>query len=183
MKRLFRLKYPKIFILLLMALFAYILFSNLLLAEYVTKLHQFNYLSVFLFGTLFSFGFTTPFAIGYFITYNPTNIWLAGIIAGFGAMIADLIIFKFVKFSFKDEFEKLRKEKITKQIDFEMKKIFGKKIKHYLMYAFAGIIIASPLPDEAGVTMLAGLTHIKPSALAIISFICNTLGILIFLNI
>lgn len=181
MKKLFRLKYPKIFILLLVALFAYIIFSNLFIAEYITRLHRLNYLSVFLFGTLFSFGFTTPFAIGYFVTYNPSNIWLAGIVAGLGAMIADLFIFKFVKFSFDDEFKKIKKEKITQEIDMEMKRILGKKIKHYLMYAFAGIIIASPLPDEVGVTMLAGLTNIKPNILAIIGFIFNTIGILIIL--
>jgi uncharacterized membrane protein YdjX (TVP38/TMEM64 family) len=50
------------------------------------------------------------------------------------------------------------------------------------MYAFAGILIASPLPDEAGVIMLAGLTKIKTWALAIISIILNTIGILIMLS-
>ena len=49
------------------------------------------------------------------------------------------------------------------------------------MYAFAGILIASPLPDEAGVTMLAGLTKISVKSLALISFILNTLGIIILL--
>ena len=50
------------------------------------------------------------------------------------------------------------------------------------MYAFVGILIASPLPDEIGVIMLAGLTKINFKILAIISFILNTLGILIILS-
>jgi len=57
----------------------------------------------------------------------------------------------------------------------------NEKIRIYLMYAFAGILIASPLPDEAGVTMLAGLTKISVKSLALISFILNTLGIIILL--
>lgn len=183
MNRLFKIKYPKILALIGFTLFAYILFSDPFFIDYVKNLHQFDYYSMFLFGSLFTFGFTTPFAIGYFITYIPSNIWLAGLMGGIGATLGDLLIFKFVKFSFKDEFEKIRKEKITKKVDYTLRKILGKKIKHYLMYAFAGIIIASPLPDEAGVTMLAGLTDIEPSILAIISFIFNTLGILIFLSI
>ena len=183
MKRLFKFKYPKILALIGFTLLAYILFSDPFFAEYVKELHHFGYYSMFLFGSLFTFGFTTPFAIGYFLTYTPTNIWIAGIIGGIGATIGDLLIFKFVKFSFEDEFNKIRKEKITRKIDNKLRKLLGRKIKTYLTYAFAGIIIASPLPDEAGVTMLAGLTEIKPSILAIISFIFNTIGILIFLRI
>ena len=49
------------------------------------------------------------------------------------------------------------------------------------MYAVAGLIIASPLPDEAGIILLAGLTKIKASILAPISLAMNTLGILILL--
>lgn len=181
MKRLFKIKYPKIITLILVGLFAYFIFTDLYFATKIENLHSLNYLSSLLFGMLFSFGFTTPFAMGYFLTLNPTNILLTGIVAGFGAMISDFLIFKFVKFSFNDEFERLKKEKLSRKIDHEMKKIFGRKIKHYLMYAFSGIIIASPLPDEVGVTMLAGLTDIKPSILAIVSFIGNTTGIIIML--
>jgi uncharacterized membrane protein YdjX (TVP38/TMEM64 family) len=51
------------------------------------------------------------------------------------------------------------------------------------MYAIAGLIISSPLPDELGVSMLAGLTTINAKKLSIISFIMNSLGILIMLMI
>jgi len=183
MKRLFKLKYPKILTLIEFALLAYIIFSDPFFAEYVKELHQYGYYSMFFFGSLFTFGFTTSFAIGYFITYTPANIWLAGLIGGMGAMIGDLVIFKFVKFSFEEEFKKIKREKITREVDHLIKRAVGRKIKHYLMYAFAGIIIASPLPDEAGVVMITGLTEIKPITLAIISFIFNTLGILIFLRV
>jgi len=50
-------------------------------------------------------------------------------------------------------------------------------IRHYLLYVFAGIILATPLPDEVGVSMLAGLTTIKPMKLAIIGFILHSAAI------
>jgi len=51
------------------------------------------------------------------------------------------------------------------------------------MYLFAGVFIASLLPDEAGVIILAGLTKLSARALSVIGFVLNSLGILIILSI
>ena len=80
-----------------------------------------------------------------------------------------------------DEFERLGKTKMMKKTSYYIQKFFDHKIKVCLMYAFAAILIASPLPDEAGIILLAGLTKIKAFALGVISIICNTAGILILL--
>jgi uncharacterized membrane protein YdjX (TVP38/TMEM64 family) len=183
MKRLFKFKYPKIIALIITIILAYIIFSNPKVGEFVSHLGALSYLGTFLAGMLFSFGFTAPFSAGFFITLNPGNIWLAGIIGGLGAMCSDLLIFKFIRFSFRDELRKLKKEKISREIENMINKTLGNKIRIYLMYAIAGIMIASPLPDEAGVIMLAGLTRIKPKILAFISFLLNTAGILVLLYI
>ena len=93
----------------------------------------------------------------------------------------DLLIFNVIKISFNDELQRLKKTKIMREIKEIIKKDLGKRLQHYLLYVFAGILIATPLPDEAGISMLAGLTHIKQKILAPISFILHTLGILIIL--
>jgi hypothetical protein len=181
MKRLFKLKYPKLFFLILTVVLAYFIFSNETtkgLVNYEGKEH-FGY--VFLFGSLFTFGFTTPFAIGYFLTYSTQNVLLNAIVGGVGAVIADLTIFKLIKFSFMDEFNKLKREKRIKNIRKMFDLHLPKKIKLYLSFIFAGIIIASPLPDEIGVSMLAGMTKIKVFQLAVLSFVFNSLGIAILL--
>ena len=54
-------------------------------------------------------------------------------------------------------------------------------LKKYFVPVLAGFIIASPLPDEIGVIMLAGLTKIKIGILVVLSLILNTLGILVLL--
>jgi hypothetical protein len=55
-------------------------------------------------------------------------------------------------------------------------------IAHYLTFAFAGFLFASPLPDEAAVMVLAGISKINIRTLAIISFVFNTIGIFILLS-
>ena len=182
MKKLFKFKYPKIILLLITIVLSYLIFKNPLVSNYLAHLGNLGYFGVLLGGILFAFGFTAPFSVGLFISLNPSNIWLAGIIGGLGALIADLLIFKFIKFSFKDEFNRLKNTKTLKSIDFLIQRSLGTKIKLYLMYVFAGILIASPLPDEIGVIMLAGLTKINFKVLAILSFVLNTLGILIVLS-
>lgn len=182
MKKLFKFKYPKIMLLLLVIVFSYFIFRNPSISNYLSHLGNLGYLSIFIGGILFAFGFTAPFSVGLFISVAPSNIWIAGIIGGFGALISDLLIFKLIKFSFTEEFKRLSKTKGMKSIVLLIQRSLGVKIKVYLMYVFAGILIASPLPDEIGVIMLAGLTKINFKILAIISFILNTLGILIILS-
>ena len=174
-------KYPKLFILVICILAAYFLFSNPIVQSSINTLQEFRYLGLFVAGMLFAFGFSAPFAVGFFITLQPQSIILAGLIAGMGALFSDILIFRFIKISFMDEFEELKKTKIILNTQKAMNKGFGLRISNYLLYAFAGILIASPLPDEVGVTMLAGLTKIKAYVLATISFILNTFGIIIIL--
>jgi uncharacterized membrane protein YdjX (TVP38/TMEM64 family) len=168
-------------LLVLAIILAYILFRNPTIQDFISHLGTLNYLGIFIAGMLFAFGFTAPFSVGFFISLNPSNIWIAGIIGGLGALISDLIIFSTIKISFEDEFKRLRNSKIVVKLTRLIERNLTKKIKVYLMYAFAGILIASPLPDEAGITMLAGFTKIKVKALAVISYVLNTIGILVIL--
>ena len=176
-KRIFRFRYPKLIIFLLCIFAAYILFNNKNFNQFIF-LTEIGYLSTFIGGILIAFGFTAPFGIGFLISSSPQNIFIGALIGGIGAMISDLIIFKFIKFSFMNEFKELEKTKTIKKIEKIVKENKRILIKHYLIYVFAGIIIISPLPDEIGVSMLAGLTTIKANKLALISFILHTLAIL-----
>jgi len=181
MKRLFKFRYPKIVAFAISIIIAYFIFSNPIIKDSVSHLGTLSYVGVFIAGALFTLGFTSPFAAGFFITLNPLNILLSAAIGGLGALAGDMLIFYFIRVSFMDEFNRLKKTKLIRNIQKLIEKKLGHKIRIYLMYAFAGFLIASPLPDEAGVTMLAGLTTIKAFTLARISYILNSLGILILL--
>lgn len=180
-KKLFKIKYPKLLLLTISIVLAYYLFSQPLTQNFISRLGTLNYISSFTFGILISFGFSAPFAIGYFITAHSGNIFLLAIIGGLGASLGDIIIFKTIKFSFMNEFEKIKRTDLIKKIRTIVNKNKSILIRHYLIYVFAGILIATPLPDEIGISMLAGLTTIHPKKLAVICFILHTLFIAIIL--
>lgn len=181
-KKPFSFKYPKLLFFAVMVVLAYFVFTNSFFVNIAQKLTGYGYLSAFIGGLLFSYGFTTPFAIGIFLNTSVQNIFLASIIGGFGALLADYTIFKLIKLSFMNEFLQIEKTPVVKAFINFMHKNVNSKINLYLIYIFAGFIIASPLPDEVGVAMLAGLGHIKPRVFAIISILMNSIGIFIMLS-
>lgn len=181
LKKIFGFKYPKLSLLIISIILAYLFFRTFPVQNYFYNLGNLSYIGIFIAGILFAFGFTAPFAVGFFIGLNPPNLLLAGIIGGTGALAADVFIFHAIKVSFNDEFNRLKKTYLFVRAKNTFNKLPFEKIKLYLMYAFAGILIASPLPDELGITLLAGLTQIKARVLALLSFILNTFGILVLL--
>ena len=175
------LKYPKLIALIIIIFVAYYFFTYPLFEGIVKRIANLGYISIFLSGTLYTYGFTMPFAVGILATSNPPNIILASLIAGFGALISDLVIFKTVRITLMDEFKQLKKTKLLTTVNRLIKKNINAKIKLYLLYVLAGFAIASPLPDEIGVIILAGLSNIKSGIFGIISFLLNTAGILVIL--
>jgi hypothetical protein len=180
-EKIFRFKYPKLLILIALVILAYSIFNNPTLSNLISNLNNLSYIGIFISGLLLAFGFTAPFSVGFFITSNPPNILIAVLIGGVGASLGDILIFKTIKFSFMNEFEKLKEEKIVIKIKEIVDKDINVKIRHYLLYLFAGILIATPLPDEVGVSMLAGLSTIKAKILWAISFILHSLAIYLIL--
>ena len=98
-------------------------------------------------------------------------------------MVADLLIFKFIKVSFEDEFEKLKKERPFLFMKKQINTFINPTLAHYLTFAFAGFLFATPLPDELSIMLLAGITKINMKTLAIISFVFSSIGIFFLLSI
>ncbi len=182
MKRFFIFTYPKLTIYVVAVFVAYFVFQIPAVNNTVSSFESI-YLPIFFGGLLFSAGFTTPIATGFFLALDPANIYAASLVAGIGALIADLGIFSFVRLSFMDEFKKMKNSTLIKHIISGAESIVPKKLRSFLVYILVILIIASPLPDEIGVAMLAGFTRIHPYGFALISYIGNTLGIYLLLSI
>jgi len=181
-QKLFHFKYPKIFLLIFSIIVAYFIFKNPDVRIFMNQLEKFSYFGIFIAGMFAAVGFLVVFAVGFFIIIHPQNLLLAAFIASLGALTSDMLIFKFIKMSFMDEFNKLKKTKAINDIKTIFDKSLGIRIRHYFLYLFAGILIATPLPDEMGVSFLAGLTTIKTKVLAIISFVLHFIAIYIILR-
>lgn len=174
-------KYPKLFLLILFISAAYFLFSNPVISSFIAKLENLGYIGFFIAGLFFSFGFSAPFAVGFFITSNPSNLFLAALLGAIGGTLGNLVIFKSIRSSFLGELKALEDEKPIKALHEIVKNNLHIKMSVYLLYIFAGLIIASPLPNEIGVALLATIKHIKVKTLNILSFIFNGFGIIIIL--
>ena len=177
-KILSKIKYPKFLLLLLSFVLAYIFFSGRNFLPFRNFLLSLGYFGTFLVGILFVYGFTAaPATAILLILAKGQNIFLAGLIGGFGALVGDLIIFRLIRHSFADELEKLSKERIILHINSKTPDL----LKKYFILALAGFIIASPLPDEIGVSLLAASKKISTEIFSIISYLLNTAGIFVIL--
>ncbi len=180
-KKIFSFKYPKLFTFIILILLAYHIFTQPFISGWIGWFNNLGNLGIFFAGILTGLGFLAPFGFGLLIKMSSDTILIASLLAGLGATIADLLIFKIIKSSFMDEFKRLEKTKLIREIEQIVKKNKSVLIRHYLLYIFAGIILATPLPDEIGVSMLAGLTTIKSWKLAIIGFFAHSLVAFILL--
>ena len=166
-------KYPRLVVLVGIISLTFLIFSTQELK--LASIMPINgYWGAFIAGILYAFSFTAFISTALFITMAKGQdiLWLS-VIGGLGSVVGDLIIFKTARFSFNGEFKLLYKEPILKRLF----RPFPTFLLHTLKVIVSLIIIASPLPDEAGVTLLAnGFSFPKP-LLAILSFCLNTAGI------
>lgn len=181
MKRFFIFTYPKLTLYTVAIIAAYFVFQMPVVYEAVTSFDAL-YLPVFFGGLLYSAGFTTPLATGFLIAYDTSNPLTAALIGGIGALIADLGIFSFIRLSFMDEFNKLKKSSFIRHISNGCNYI-PNKIRTFFIYLMVAVIIASPLPDELAVAMLAGFTEVHPYGFASMSYFGNLVGIYVLLSI
>lgn len=163
-----------ILLILSIAIALYLFFSG-----YLTKLIEimgnFGIIGILVSGILFGYAFTAAPATASLISftnyYNPIIIALIG---ATGTMIGDLLIFNFFKKGLPEEIETIIKK--TK-----IEKIKKSKFK-WLIPGISGFIIASPLPDEIGISLL-GVTKFNTTKFMILAFTLNFIGILIITTI
>lgn len=175
-------KYPKTLALVGMILLAYFIFMERSFMPFKDAVSALGYVGTFILGGLYAYGFTAPPSAALFMVIaSEQNLWLAAMVGGLGALISDIILFKLVRHSVMEEIRMILNGKFFMRL----RSLIPIRKKHpfkMLLYTITGIfVLASPLPDEIGVSMLAVHTRISSKAFMIISYIANTVGILFFL--
>src|SRR3989344_5289366 len=155
-----------------LAIFIY-LATTPLLETAISELGKLGYLGALIVGIFFVSTFTVaPAAVILFRLAESLTAWEVAVLAGFGAMVGDLVIFRFLKdrvfVELRPLFLKLGRPYI--------KVLF--KIPHFawLLPILGAFIIASPLPDEVGVGMM-GLSRIKQWQFFVVALGLNIAGI------
>lgn len=172
-------KYKNLTFLLFSLVLAYFVFLNETLHGYLLHLGNLGYVGAFFAGILFVSTFTV--ATGAIIllvlaeTLSPIEI---GLIAGLGAVVGDFVIFRFVKDDLAREIKVIYNE-----IDgnHHLKKVLHTKYFGWTFPVIGAIIIASPLPDELGISLM-GISKLKTYQFLIISLILNAVGIFLVVS-
>ena len=172
------LRYPKMMLLLVSFAFAYIIFAGNDFLHFHEFFSSLGYLGMFLLGMGFSYGFTTPPVTAILLlTAKSQDILISGLIGGFGALLSDLLIFHLIRYSFADEIKRLSETRLVTYID----KKTPYRLDRYLLPVLAEFVIASPLPDEIGVSLLAATRHVSRKVFSVFSYVMSTIGIFIIL--
>lgn len=148
------------------------------ISEFITSLGDFGIIGIFIAGAFYGYAFTAAPAVATLIiftkTFNPLTIAFIGAI---GTMAGDYLIFHIIR----DKLPK-RAEQFLKLLGIEKLRKLKKSKYSWLLPLITAIIIASPLPDEVGVSLL-GITKYEPRKFLLLAFSLNFIGILIITTI
>lgn len=159
-------------------LLALFLSKNESFHEFLLHLDGFGYIGAFIGGMLFVSTFTVATgALLLLILSEKISPVEIGMIAGFGAVISDVIIFHIVKDTLKDDIKDLYIRFGGKHLSH----VLHTKYFHWTLPVIGALIIASPLPDELGVGLM-GIAKMNTPRFIIVSFILNAIGIFLVVS-
>jgi len=147
--------------------------------SFLLHLNNFGYIGAFVAGIFFVSIFTVATSALVLLTLveflSPVEIAL---IAGLGAVVGDLLIFHLIKDNLFNEIKEIY-TKIDRRN--HLKKLFHSKYFNWMLPIIGAIIIASPLPDELGVSLM-GLSKIRTPKFIFISYILNSIGLFLIVS-
>lgn len=170
--------YKNLTFLFLSSAFAFFLAQYDPFHQFLLNLGAYGYIGGFFAGVFFvsTFGVATA-AVILLVLAEELNIFLLGVVAGAGGVLGDFLLFRFVKDRLIDEVKP-----IYDNIDHDHHLIKLLHTKHFrwLFPVIGAVIIASPLPDELGVSLM-GISRMKNKTFLTLSFILNVTGIILVL--
>ncbi len=171
-------KHKNLFLILVGILAALAFSRNEAFRSFLLQMGSLGYLGAFLGGMLFVS--TLSAASGALILLilaerlSPIEIAL---VAGLGAVVGDLFVLRFVKDDLIEEVKPIYDKFGGKYLG----KLLHTRYFRWTLPVIGALIIASPLPDELGVTLL-GIAKMNTAQFALVSFFLNALGILAVLS-
>jgi hypothetical protein len=174
-----RWRYPYLTVILISILVAFFLGTSDAFKNWLLHLGSLEYIGALIAGFLFVSSLTTPISIVVIgiMTENINPMALA-LIGGVGAVIGDYLVFKLVKSHLSDELAMLFGKEGTSYV----KHVLKSKYIAWTLPIIGAFIIASPLPDELGVSLL-GLSKMSDARFILISYISNAVGILMIASV
>lgn len=147
---------------------ALVLMQNVYFQGFLHSLGTYGYIGAFITGIFWVFTYTIAPATSVLLVLGKhLNPLMVSVIAGFGAIFGDLVVFRLVEDTFHEEI----KHYYTRQGGKRITRFF-----HGLLPIIGALIIMSPLPDEWGVALM-GITNVNVIKFTVLSLVLNTIGI------
>jgi len=146
------------------------------LQDLITSTQGVRFIGSFIAGIFFTSVFTTvPAIIALGEIAHANSVISTALLGSMGALAGDLIIYKFVR----DRLSEYLMELIKYQGGGKrVRMLFRLKYFGWLTFLVGGFIIASPLPDELGVSLL-GFLKMRMRFFIALSLVFNFVGILL----
>ena len=141
----------------------------------IRQIGAYGYEGAFIAGIFFVSTFTVvPASLLLFHLAQEFGALGVALCGGAGAVVGDLLIFRFFKDRVFDEFKPL----VTKVRKPTLGRLFKSRYFGWFTPVLGALIIASPLPDEVGIGLM-GLTNITQWQFIFLTYALNTAGIFI----
>ena len=145
----------------------------------INRSGEFGYLGAFISGIFFTSTFTAaPAGVVLYNIADHLHPFEVAIIAGLGSMLGDYILFRLIEDSIFAELHPVIKH-LKKRY---FRTLFKTPYFAWLLPVIGALVIASPFPDEIGISML-GLSRMSKWQFFAVTFLLNSLGILMVVTI
>lgn len=156
--------------------FAALMVKTGIVVEILASTEGFGFVGSFIAGLFFTSIFTTAPAIAAFSEIaHMQEILPVALFGAAGAVVGDLIIFRFVRDRFSGHLLELFGQRHTGK---RVRALFKLRLFRWVSLFVGGLIIASPLPDELGIGLF-GFSRIKTIWFIPLSFVFNFAGIML----
>ncbi|MFZ3044249.1 MAG: hypothetical protein WA058_04065 [Minisyncoccia bacterium] len=155
--------------------FAVLLLQTNILGTILTSTKELEFFGSFVAGLFFTSVFTTaPAMVALGGIANANSILPVVIFGALGATVGDFIIFRFIRDRFSEHLIELARHRSTVR---RIHALLKMRIFRWMSFFVGGLVIASPLPDELGISLF-GLSKMKTVWFIPLSFVFNSIGIL-----
>ena len=181
-KILFKIPYPKLLLLIISLYIGRLILTDANNFHFHSIIERLGYAGTFFAGIFLPFGLTFgPAAAVLILAGKNQNFLISSAVACTGALIGSYTIFSVVKLSFETELKKLSSSRLFSKATTFFEKKIPLFVRRYILPVFAGIIVATPLPEELGVALVAASQNISVPIFYLVSFFFSTFGIFILI--
>ncbi len=141
--------------------------------RFLLSIGSLGYIGAFLGGILLVSSFTVaPGAVILLILVEKLNPWEIALLGGLGGVVGDFVIFKFVKDDLVQEVKPL----FDKFGGKHLATLLHSKYFSWSLPVIGALLIASPLPDEIGVSIM-GISKMPTWKFLLLSFVLDFIGV------